>query len=83
MKVLLAMTALGLCVIAPGISACEYEDATSASATPPAQLGLAPAPSASRAPAANVVKANVQKAAARPSTKSKPVNEKVAAASPQ
>ena len=83
MKVLLAMTALGLCVIAPGISACEY-DATSASATPPAQLGLAPAPAASRAPVANVVKANVQKAAARqPSTKGKPVNEKVAAASPQ
>ena len=82
MKVLLAVTALGLCTMAPGISACEYDDATSASATPPAQVGLAPA--ASKAPATSVVKARVQMAAAKQqATKSKPANDKVAAASPQ
>jgi hypothetical protein len=81
MKVLLAITALGLCTLSPGISACDYDDATSASATPPAQLGLAPAPAASKAP---VVKASAQKAATKQQvTKSKQTNDKIAAASPR
>ena len=63
MKVLLAVAAVALCTLAPGVaSACEYDD-TSAAATPPTQLGLAPAPAASKAPAQSVVKASNMKAA--------------------
>jgi hypothetical protein len=38
-------------------SACEYNDVTMASSTPPAQLGLAAPPAASKAPAPVVAKA--------------------------
>jgi hypothetical protein len=61
MKRLLIGTALVLVGLAPAIgSACEYNDVTMASATPPAQLGLATAPAASKAPAPVVAKATVK-----------------------
>ena len=60
MKRLLIGTALALFGLAPAIgSACEYNDASMASSTPPAQLGLAAAPAASKAPAPVVAKAPV------------------------
>ena len=46
-------------------SACEYDAATSASATPPAQLASAPAPEASRVPASSALKAPVPKKTAK------------------
>jgi hypothetical protein len=42
-------------------SACEYDAATSASATPPAQLASAPAPEASRVPTSSALKAPVSR----------------------
>jgi hypothetical protein len=60
MKRILIGTALALFGVAPSIgSACEYNDVTMASATPPAQLGLASPPAASKAPAPVVAKAPV------------------------
>jgi hypothetical protein len=57
-------TALALFGLAPTIgSACEYNDATSASATPPTQLGMASPPPASKAPAPVVAKAPLLKQA--------------------
>ena len=51
-------TALAVFGLAPAIgSACEYNDASMASATPPAQLGLQAPPAASKAPAPVVAKA--------------------------
>ena len=59
MKMMSAATALALLSLAPAVSsACEYYDAaTSASATPPAQLASAPAPEASRVPTSSALKA--------------------------
>ena len=58
MKRILIGTALALFGLAPAIgSACEYNNASMASSTPPAQLGLAAAPAASKAPAAVAAKA--------------------------
>jgi hypothetical protein len=55
-------TALAVFGLAPAIgSACEYNDVSMASATPPAQLGLAAPPAASKAPAPVVAKAPVVK----------------------
>ena len=63
MKRILIGTALALFGLAPAIgSACEYNDVTMASATPPAQLGLANAPAASKAPAPVVAEAPVKEA---------------------
>lgn len=63
MKTVLAVTALALFGLAPATgSACEIDD-SSASAAPPAQLGLAPAPAATQAPAATIAKALAPKAA--------------------
>ncbi|MDQ2917311.1 MAG: hypothetical protein ABI316_04140 [Casimicrobiaceae bacterium] len=57
MKRILIGTALALFGLAPTIgSACEYNDASSASATPPTQLGMASPPPASKAPAPVVTK---------------------------
>lgn len=56
MRKILAAAALTAFAFAPAIgAACEYSDASMASADPPAQLGLAPAPAASKAPAPVVV----------------------------
>ena len=64
MKRILIGTALAMFGLAPTIgSACEYNDATSASATPPTQLGMASPPPASKAPAPAVVKAPLVKQA--------------------
>jgi hypothetical protein len=58
MKRLLVGTTLALFGLAPAIgAACEYNDASMASSTPAAQLGLATAPAASKAPAPVVAKA--------------------------
>ena len=58
MKRILIGTALALFGLAPTIgSACEYNDATSASASAPAQLAMASSPAASKAPAPAVAKA--------------------------
>jgi hypothetical protein len=66
MKRILIGTALALFGLAPAIgSACEYNDATSASATPPSQLGLASPPPASKAPAPVATKAPLVKQAKR------------------
>ena len=48
--------------LAPAIgSACEYDAATSASATAPAQIASVPAPEASRVPTSSALKAPVPK----------------------
>ncbi len=58
LKIVSTATALALFGLAPAIgSACEYDASTSASAAPPAQLALAPAPAATKVPAPRVVKA--------------------------
>lgn len=63
MRKFVAMTTLTLFSLAPAIGfACEYNDASMASATPPARLALAPAPEASKAPARAVVAAPAPKA---------------------
>jgi len=77
MKSLLIGTALALFGLAPAIgSACEYNDASSASSTPPAALGLATPPAASKAPAPTVAKAPVVKQA-------KEVGDKTASPTPE
>jgi len=56
------VTAFALLSLAPAFgSACEYDAATSASATPPAQLASAPAAEVSRAPTSSALKAPVPK----------------------
>jgi hypothetical protein len=61
-----AATAVALLGLAPAFgSACEYEAATSASATPPAQLAATPAPEASRLATSSAVKAPVSKKTAK------------------
>ena len=63
MKRILIGTTLALFGLAPTIgSACEYNDVTMASSTPPAQLGLAAPAPASKAPAPVVAKAPVKEA---------------------
>jgi hypothetical protein len=58
MKRILVGTALALFGLAPAIgSACEYNDASMASSSPAAQLGVATPPAASKAPAPIVAKA--------------------------
>lgn len=77
MKRLLIGTALALFGLAPAIgSACEYDKASMASSTPPAQLGLAAAPAASKLPAPAVAKAPVARQA-------KEVGAKTAAPAPE
>jgi hypothetical protein len=57
MKKMLVATALVVWGLTPAMSAaCEYSDDSSASATPPAQLGVAPTPAATKVPAAAVAK---------------------------
>jgi hypothetical protein len=64
MKRILIGTALALFGLAPAIgSACEYNDASSASATPPTKLGMASPAPASNAPAAAAAQAPLFKQA--------------------
>ena len=63
MKRVLAATALALVGFAPAIStACEYNDASSASAAPPSQLASAPTPAATMVPTQKVANALAPKA---------------------
>jgi hypothetical protein len=76
MKRILVGTALALFGLAPAIgSACEYNDASMASSTPAAQLGLATPPAASKAPAPIVAKAATAKQA-------KPASDKATSPAP-
>lgn len=62
MKRLVAGMTLALFGLAPMAGfACEYTDASMASSTPEAKLGLAAAPQATKAPAAVVAKAPAAK----------------------
>ena len=80
MKRILIGTALALFGLAPTIgSACEYNDVTMASSTPPAQLGLAATPQASKAPAPVVAKAPAVKQSGDKATSPSPPTAKVAA----
>ena len=57
MKKVLVATALAVFGLAPAMSAaCDYSDDSSASATPPVQLGSAPTPAATKVPAPAVAK---------------------------
>ena len=77
MKSLMLGTAFAIVGLVPAIgSACEYTDASMASATPPAKLGLATPPAASQAPAPTVAKAPAVKQA-------KEVDAKAATPTPQ
>src|SRR5262247_4056565 len=70
MTKLSVVAGFALLSLAPAFgSACEYDAATSASATPPAQLASAPAPEASRVPAApGALKAPAPKKAPKEAT---------------
>jgi len=58
MKKTLAAVALAVFGLSPAVgAACEYNDASSASATPTVQVGLAQAPAATMVPAPTVAKA--------------------------
>ncbi|TMG94286.1 MAG: hypothetical protein E6H48_01460 [Betaproteobacteria bacterium] len=58
MRTAVAATALALLALAPTIgAACEYNDASSASATPVEQMAAASTPAASKVPAPTVAKA--------------------------
>jgi len=62
MKRVLAATAVAIFGLAPAIgAACDYDDATSASVTPPVQVA-APAPAATKMPAPTVAKAPAPRA---------------------
>jgi hypothetical protein len=64
MKRVLMLAALAIFGVAPTIGgACEYNDAASASASPPAQLVSAPTPAATRVPTATPAKSVAPKAA--------------------
>ena len=57
MKNVLAATALAIFGLAPAIGErADYTDDSWASSSPPAQLGLAPAPAATKVPAPDVAK---------------------------
>ena len=76
MKRILVGTALALFGLAPAISsACEYNDASMASSTPAAQIGLATPPAASKAPAPVVAKA-------APATQAKQASDKATTPAP-
>jgi hypothetical protein len=81
MKRILAATALVAFGLAPTIGyACEYNDASMASANTTGQLGLQPAPQASKAPAPVVAKAVTPKVVKQAKTKAPVTDAKLAAA---
>ena len=84
MRKVLAATVLAVFGLTPALgTACEYEAATSASATPPAQLASV-APAATKVPASSVLKAPAPKAApkqASDKSKESAANAKVAVSS--
>ena len=80
MKTVLTAIALALFGLAPAIgAACEYNDASSASATPVEQMASASTPAASKVPAPTVAKALTPNAVKPVAVKVKPVSdEKIA-----
>ena len=76
MKRVLVATVLAAFGLAPAIgAACDYNDESSASASPPAQFAAAPAPAATKVPAPVVAKTLAPNAV-------KPVAAKVKASMP-
>ena len=72
MRKALAVAALAAFGLSPVVgAACEYNDASSASATPAVQVGLAQAPAATMVPAPTVAKALAPNAAKQVSGKVK------------
>jgi hypothetical protein len=72
MKRALAAAALAAFGLTPALgAACEYNDASSASATPPVQVGSAPVLAATTVPAPTVAKAPVPNTAKSTATKVK------------
>jgi hypothetical protein len=72
MKRALLAAALAVFALAPGVgAACEYNDASAASATPTDQLGMAPAPAATMVPAPTAAKARATNAAKPVAAKAK------------
>ena len=72
MKRVLTATTLAIFGLVPAMgSACDYNDASAASAAPPAQLASAPA--ASKVPAPTVAQALAPKAAKPTPDKAKPL----------
>jgi hypothetical protein len=82
MKKFLAAAVVAAFGVAPVVGlACEYNDASMASADPPAQLGLQPAPQASKAPAPTTVAKALPKAQKQVADKARtPVDAKMAVA---
>ncbi len=76
MKTVLTAIALALFGLAPAIgAACEYNDASSASATPVEQMASASTPAASKVPAPTVAKALTPNAVKPVAVKVKPMSD--------
>ena len=76
MKIILAATAVALLGLAPAIgAACEYNDATSASASPVEQMAAASMPAASKAPQSTVAKAPASNAVKQTAVKVKAASD--------
>ena len=84
MKKALAVAALAAFGLSPAVgAACEYNDASSASATPAVQVGLAQAPAATVVPTPTVAKALAPNAAKQVTGKVKaPMPDQKVAAGP-
>ncbi|HEY3178341.1 MAG TPA: hypothetical protein VGL25_05625 [Casimicrobiaceae bacterium] len=81
MKTVVAATALALFGLTPAIgTACDYYDATSASATPIEQMAAASTPAASKVPAATVAKTPAPNAVKQVAVKVKPPSDQKLAA---
>jgi hypothetical protein len=81
MKTAVAATVLVLLGLAPSIgAACEYNDASSASATPVEQMASASTPAASKVPAPTVAKTLPPSTVKQVAVKVKPVSDQKVAA---
>jgi len=76
MKTVVMAIALALFGLAPAVgTACDYYDASSASATPIDEMAAASTPAASKVPAPAVAKAPVPNAVKSAAVKVKPVSD--------
>ena len=76
MRTAVAATALALLALPPTIgAACEYNDASSASATPVEQMASASTPAASKVPAPAIAKALTPNAVKQVTVKVKPASD--------
>ena len=76
MKTAVAAAVMALLGLAPTIgAACEYNDASSASATPVEQMASASTPAASKVPAPTVAKALTPNAVKQVTVKVKPASD--------